>query len=277
MGWHYLQNSRVSMGVANMDDMVFEDRERRFGAYLLRKKYPLHLILSTLAIALLTLGLTYGPLLIERYGLFKGEEKVVRERKKIVLEELPPPPPINEDTPPPPPPPQAPPPQVRTVEFRVPEPVPEEEADEDQEVKTVDELEEAPNFGAEDKEGDDVGFFDGDLEGDVPEVVVDNDPGINDFVSVEQEPVAVNLNDIKSLIGYPQIARDAGIQGVVLVRVLVDKTGNYDRHRIVKSVHPILDEAVEQHLSKLKFTPAIQGGRPIKFWVNIPFNFKLLN
>ncbi|MDP5172207.1 MAG: TonB family protein [Bacteroidia bacterium] len=264
---------------ASMDEMVFEDRERRYGAFFLRKNYPLHLGIGVLVISLLTLGFSYGPLLIDRYGLFEGEVKKVREVKKLVLEELPPPPPLNEDTPPPPPPPQAPPPEVRTVEFRVPEPVPEEEADEDQEVKEVKELEKAPNFGAEDKDGEDVGIFSGELGGDgkVPDVIVDNDPGINDFVSVEQEPVPVNIDDIKSLIGYPQIARDAGIQGQVVVRVLVDKTGNYDRHRIVKSVHPILDEAVSQQLSKLKFTPAIQGGRPIKFWVNIPFNFKLLN
>lgn len=274
----YLQLSRVRAGVANLDDMVFEDKERRFGAFFLRKNYPLHLFLATLGITLFTLIASYGPLLAERNGWFAKEEKKTREVKKIVLEELPPPPPLNEDTPPPPPPPQAPPPQVRTVEFRVPEPVPEEEAEEDQEMKTVEELEDAPNFGSEDKEGEDIGVPIGDIgDGDVPEVIVDNDPGINDFVSVEQEPVPVNINDIKSLIGYPQIARDAGIQGQVVVRVLVDKTGNYDRHKVVKSVHPILDEAVQAHLSKLKFTPAIQGGRPIKFWVNIPFNFKLLN
>ncbi|MEL6592497.1 MAG: energy transducer TonB, partial [Bacteroidota bacterium] len=78
-------------------------------------------------------------------------------------------------------------------------------------------------------------------------------------------------------IGYPQIARDAGIEGNVVVRVLVDKRGNYDKHKIITQVHPILTKAVEEHISKLQFTPAIQGGKPIKFWVNIPFNFKLLN
>ncbi|MEL7340987.1 MAG: energy transducer TonB, partial [Bacteroidota bacterium] len=78
-------------------------------------------------------------------------------------------------------------------------------------------------------------------------------------------------------IGYPQIARDAGIEGNVVVRVLVDKRGNYDKHKIITQVHPILTKAVEEHIAKLQFTPAIQGGKPIKFWVNIPFNFKLLN
>ncbi len=262
-----------------MDDMVFEDKERRFGAFFLRKNYPLHLFLATAAMSVVALIGTYGPLLAERYGVFAKEERRVREVKKIVLEELPPPPPLKDDAPPPPPPPKVEPPKIRTVEFRVPEPVPEEEAEDDQTMETVDKLEDEPNFGAESQEGEDIGIFEGSLEGDgeVPDVIVDNDPGINEFISVEEEPTPVNIDDIVSLIGYPQIARDAGIQGQVVVRVLVNKTGNYDRHRVVKSVHPILDEAVEQHLSKLKFTPAIQGGRPIKFWVNIPFNFKLLN
>ncbi|MCB0842763.1 MAG: energy transducer TonB, partial [Bacteroidetes bacterium] len=86
----------------------------------------------------------------------------------------------------------------------------------------------------------------------------------------------VNINDIKKLIGYPQIARDASIQGMVVVRVLVDKNGNYAKHKVTNEVHPILSRAVEEHVNKLKFTPAIQGGKPIKFWVNIPFNFMLI-
>ncbi len=35
----YLQLNRVRAGVANLDDMVFEDKERRFGAFFLRKNY----------------------------------------------------------------------------------------------------------------------------------------------------------------------------------------------------------------------------------------------
>ena len=79
------------------------------------------------------------------------------------------------------------------------------------------------------------------------------------------------------MIGYPQIARDAGIEGRVIIRVLVDEHGNYVRHRVISSVHPMLTKACAEHLAELQFTPAIQGGRPIKFWVNIPFMFTLIN
>jgi len=85
------------------------------------------------------------------------------------------------------------------------------------------------------------------------------------------------MDEVKNIIGYPDIARDAHIQGQVVVRVLVDEKGNYRKHKMIKRVHPILAEAVENHIHKLKFSPAIQGNRPIKFWVNIPFRFMLMN
>ena len=267
---------------ADLDQMVFEDRERGYGAFFLRKKYPLHLMIGTILIGFIALTGTFVPLLAKQLGWVKEKEKVKFVQVKISMDELPPPPPMDEEKPPPPPPPKVPPPQVKTVAFQIPEPVPEEEIDPDepQTIATVEELQDAPNLGFENKEGDDAGVvFTGEVDGDgdVPQVIVDNEPKIDEFISVEQEPAPVNMDDIQKLIGYPQIARDAGIQGQVVVRVLVDKKGRYSKHRIVKEIHPILAEAVEKHISKLNFTPAIQGGRPIKFWVNIPFNFKLLN
>ncbi|MEM6800331.1 MAG: TonB family protein [Bacteroidota bacterium] len=100
-------------------------------------------------------------------------------------------------------------------------------------------------------------------------------PGFWDFGSREPEPY--NIHNVKMMIGYPQIARDQGIQGTVLRRVLVSKDGTYIKHKLMNSSLKYLTEAVERHIDKLKFTPAVQDFKPIEFWVNIPFNFKLLN
>ena len=265
---------------ADLDEMVFEDREQGYGAYLLRKRYPRHLTIGTAVACFIAVLVTFGPLIAKKLNLVEKEEEKKQVAVSIKMEDLPPPPPVEEDKPPPPPPPALPPPQVKTVAFQIPEPTPEEELDpeEDQTIADVAELEEAPNIGFEDKEGADEGFFDGeiDAEGDVPEVIVDQEPDINEFVVAEEEPIPVNMDDIQSLVGYPQIARDAGIEGNVIVRVLVDKKGNYERHKIINQGHPILTKAVEEHIDKLRFSPAIQGGKPIPFWVNIPFNFKLM-
>ena len=57
-----------------------------------------------------------------------------------------------------------------------------------------------------------------------PEVIVPkNEPDIHEFVRVNQEPRPINESDVKRLIGYPQIAQDAHIQGQVVFRVLVDQ------------------------------------------------------
>ncbi|MEM7369102.1 MAG: energy transducer TonB [Bacteroidota bacterium] len=266
---------------ADMDEMVFEDRERSYGAYFLRKKYPTHLVIGTVIVCLIGLLFGMAPAIAKFLNLEDDKPKAKTMAITINMEDLPPPPAMDEDKPPPPPPPKVPPPQVKTVAFQIPEPVPEEEIDpeEDPTIAEIEELKEAPAIGLEDKEGADEGFFDGeiDAEGDIPEVIVDQEPAIDAFIFAEEEPRPVNMDDIKKLIGYPQIARDAGIEGSVVVRVLVDKKGNYGKHRIINQVHPILAKAVEKHITRLKFTPAIQGGKPIQFWVNIPFNFKLLN
>lgn len=93
----------------------------------------------------------------------------------------------------------------------------------------------------------------------------------------QRNPKPINLNEIKKLVGYPKIARDAGIQGQVILRVLVDKSGNYKKHEVLAEGHKILREAVEKHIDKLNFNPARKDNQSVEFFVNIPFNFVLLD
>ena len=264
---------------ADLDQMVFEGREKNYGAYFLRKKYPRHLMIGTLLIGSFALIGTFGPLMARAYGWIKDKPVVEMPMISLTMENIDPPPPIDKDTPPPTPPPRLDPPKLAVIDSRIPEPVPIEDADENQEVKTIEEIREAPNLGLKDVEGENIAalFDPGEGEVEVPEVLVDPTPAPGDFVVVEEEPQPVNIGDIKKLIGYPTIARDAGIEGKVILRILVDKKGKYTKHLVINQSHPVLTAAVEKHISKLKFTPAVQGGRPIKFWVNIPFNFELLN
>ena len=153
-------------------------------------------------------------------------------------------------------------PKVKPVAFQIPEPVPQEEIAPVEDQTIVEELKEAPAIGLEEMEGDDQGFFDGEFddEENVVEVIAEREPSINDFVFAEEEPQPLNLNEMRRQVSYPEIARDAAIEGTVVVRVLVDKEGNYKQHKVVNQVHPILSKEVEKQLHRLKFTPAIQGG-----------------
>lgn len=102
------------------------------------------------------------------------------------------------------------------------------------------------------------------------------EPDIKEVISDAEEPQPLNLDEVWKLIGrYPQIAKDAGIQGTVVVRVLVDKEGKYMRHVILRKVHPMLTSVVEKGLPALRFTPAMLHGVPIMYWVNLPFKFRL--
>ncbi|MDX2283861.1 MAG: TonB family protein [Bacteroidia bacterium] len=266
---------------ADLDEMVFEERERRYGAYFLRKEYPGHLTAGTAIATVAALLISFGPLLMKTLNLIKPAEKARQIAVNLRVEDLPSPPALDEDTPPPPLPPKVEPPQVRTVAFNIPVPAPDEEVKPDETIQRQDSLKVAKNLGTQDIEGDDVlvsfdpsAFGDGEPE----EIAVpETEPKDNIFIVVEQEPVPINVDEIRKLIGYPQIAKDAGIEGNVVVRVLVDKRGAYVRHKVISQAHPVLSSAVEAQIGKLKFSPAIQGGKPIQFWVNIPFSFKLQN
>jgi len=109
---------------------------------------------------------------------------------------------------------------------------------------------------------------------DVPDII--DAPDINQYIVVEEEPKPINMMEIKKRIGYPKEARDSGIQGNVVVRILIDTEGNYRRHVVLNAVHPVLERVVVQHIADLQFEPAIKSDEPIHFWVNVPFSFKLL-
>lgn len=93
----------------------------------------------------------------------------------------------------------------------------------------------------------------------------------------EVEPVPLNMEEVYSMIGYPPAAKKKNIQGKVVLQVQIDERGNYLKHRVLKNPHPLLTEAVVAQIDHLRFSPAIMDHKPIKVWVTIPFDFKLLN
>ena len=100
-------------------------------------------------------------------------------------------------------------------------------------------------------------------------------PGIHEFVNVDKEPVILNLTKIKLEMGYPVKAQKAGIEGVVYSRVLVDEYGKYVEHDLTRRAHPLLNQAVNRFLPSLEFLAAEKNNKKVKYWMNIPFYFKL--
>lgn len=108
-------------------------------------------------------------------------------------------------------------------------------------------------------------------------ILAQDEPDIDEFIFVDQEPRPLNLNEVRQLIQYPAEAVEQGLEGTVVVRVLVDTAGNYVKHQLVKSVAPVLDAAVIAAVDQLNFTPAIRNGQPVTYWFNVPFPFRLVD
>ncbi|NPA80262.1 MAG: energy transducer TonB [Thermotogae bacterium] len=74
---------------------------------------------------------------------------------------------------------------------------------------------------------------------------------------------------------YPDIARQAGLEGKVLVEAVIDENGNVVDARIKYSSNEIFNEAALAAMRKMKFKPAKQKGIPVKVRIIQPFIFKL--
>ena len=75
---------------------------------------------------------------------------------------------------------------------------------------------------------------------------------------------------------YPKAARIAGIEGQVVVKLMVDKTGAVSECQISKtSGHAELDKAALEAVKQYRFKPAMQGDNAVATWVAVPVIFKL--
>ena len=75
---------------------------------------------------------------------------------------------------------------------------------------------------------------------------------------------------------YPEIAQEAGIEGVVVVQAFIDERGRVKETLILKGVpNTGLDEAAMDAIRRTKFHPAEQRERPVGVWISIPVNFRL--
>lgn len=75
---------------------------------------------------------------------------------------------------------------------------------------------------------------------------------------------------------YPRLARRRGLEGIVILEVLVDSTGKVANIRIsASSGHRLLDQAAVKGVQGWRFTPGTISGRPQGMWVEIPLRFQL--
>ncbi len=74
---------------------------------------------------------------------------------------------------------------------------------------------------------------------------------------------------------YPALARQAQLEGTVLVKVLVGPDGKVVDAVVIKGAHPLLERAALAAARRCVFKPARQREIPVKAWIALPYNFRL--
>jgi len=269
---------KINYKDASLNDMIFEGRNKQYGAYDLRKIYDDY-VLRAVLFAILGFGLFVGgPVIWEK---IRPEPTVDDQEIVMVDPKMIEPPPIDPKTPPPPPLPAAPPPpQVSQVRFVPPEVAPDEEIIEEDPPKQK-ELEQAVAS---------TETVQGDPTADPNELVVDANAGTGnvigappepepEFTFVEQEPQPPG-GDLQGYfaknVKYPQKAINQDIEGKVFVTFVVTSSGEVDDVKLLKGIgYGCDEEAIRVVKSMPKWTPGKNGGREVKVRMNIPIVFKL--
>ncbi|HYF03195.1 MAG TPA: TonB family protein [Patescibacteria group bacterium] len=95
-----------------------------------------------------------------------------------------------------------------------------------------------------------------------------------EFNPVEKEP-QVNKAQLTKNIVYPELARRSGVEGKVILRILVGGNGKVLDMDVVSSRNETLTRAAIDAVLKTTFTPAEQNGQFVNCWVTLPVDFQI--
>jgi protein TonB len=73
---------------------------------------------------------------------------------------------------------------------------------------------------------------------------------------------------------YPDIARSARVEGIVVLEAVIDTAGRVTQLRVLRSV-PLLDQAAMDAVRQWRYTPSTLGGRPVSVLMTVTVRFTL--
>jgi len=261
-------------------DILFEGRNKAYGGYELRKKYPKRMLIAGI-IGILAVVIAFAATMINIEP--EAEDMGPIKPKEIVMA---PPPPLKPNEPPPPPPPPAPPPVKPTVKFTPPVIKPNEEVREEEKPQPP-KPEENVDVGKVNIEGsDDPAAVSANLSpvsgtGTAPAVVPPPPPDNKPLRTVQQMPSFPGGGEalrkyLQNNLRYPEAAIDQNIQGTILVEFVVNEDGS------VTDVTPLKElgggctqEAVRVIKSMPKWNPGKNNGKAVKVYYKVPVTFRL--
>lgn len=263
-------------------DIVFENRNKVYGAYQLRRSTGKRNIWSMLFVAAVAALAYIGLSLFNAYqeaqkAKFEAEMEasLLEAKKEAKVEKKTEAPKVEKVQ------------QVEKVKssiaFTPPVIKKDSEVKPEEEMKTQDELKETKTaIGAFDVKGNDEAG--GTVLKAVEEIATPEPPKQDEeqnkiFEVVEQQPSfpGGSVNGwLSDHIKYPVVAAENGIQGRVVVQFVVEKDGSVSQVKVVRGVDPSLDkEAVRVISSMPKWIPGKQNGVSVRSRFTVPVTFRL--
>ena len=259
------------------EDLLFGNKNKDFGAYELRKiKNKSALYGFLISAVIVTLGFSW-PFVLKFFEKKDYTPVKVREKRVLKYSELSAPPPIELEKPP------AEKIQVQSREikkFIKPVVKPDEEVIDEELMPTIEELETA-DVGTENVEGLDSMVLDQDIAS-FDELVIE-DEVIEPYLQVEVMPTFPGgeqelLKYLAENVKYPRLAREAKIQGLVIVRFVVDADGFVGNIEILRGIGAGCDEEALRVVKAMpKWEPGYQNNRAVPVIYNMPIRFALLD
>ena len=265
---------------ATLDDIIFENRNKAYGAYDLRKSYSKFLTRALLiGGAIFFMGML-APTLI---SLLPSNEPELNMSEVDLMKLAPPP--LDPNEPPPPPPPPVELPKVNTVKYLPPEVLPDEKVPEETPPPTVEELKEA--VAADKTQEGDPNAEEAIVapeetaapsKAEVVEAAPVEEPI---FQVVEQQPeYPGGISEMYKYLGknikYPAAASRANVSGKVFMTFVVNSDGSIQDPQVLKGLGFGCDEeALRVVRSMPKWKPGKQSGRSVRVKYNLPISFTL--
>ena len=100
------------------------------------------------------------------------------------------------------------------------------------------------------------------------------------YIPRDVEPRLLNGRDIQRLLQrlYPSMLREAGISGQVTLWVFVDEAGRAAKSQVQNSSgYPAFDNAAQQIVDQMEFSPAMNRDKPVGVWVAQRIDFTVTN
>ena len=263
-------------------DIVFQGRNKVYGAYQLRRGTSKRNIVSMIFVAAVAavayLGLAaYNSYQEAQKAKFEAEMEasLLEAKKEAKVEKKTETPKVE---------------QVQKVEkvkssiaFTPPVIKKDSEVNPEEEMKTQDELKETKTaIGAFDVKGNDEAG--GTVLKAVEEIAAPEPPKHEEeqnkiFEVVEQQPQfpGGSVNGwLADHIKYPVVAAENGISGRVVVQFVVERDGSVSQVRVVRGVDPSLDKEAQRVISSMpKWIPGKQNGQAVRSRFTVPVTFRL--